>query len=46
LNSCQGIIRDRDQDIIGEKPKCITEHPGFHSVVLNRDVLETAYYVY
>ncbi|XP_064612525.1 P2X purinoceptor 7-like [Liolophura sinensis] len=46
---CQEISRvvDRIELAPGdEKPKCITEHPGFQSVVLDRDVLETAYYVY
>ncbi|XP_064614118.1 uncharacterized protein LOC135477844 [Liolophura sinensis] len=46
---CQEISRvvDRIELAPGdEKPKCITEHPGFQSVVLDTDVLETAYYVY
>ena len=29
-----------------EPPSCITEHPGFHAVCLNRWVLQTACYQY
>ena len=29
-----------------EQPKCITQHPGFHPVCINRWVLQTAWYQY
>lgn len=29
-----------------EEPKCITQHPGFHPVCINRWVLQTAWYQY
>ena len=29
-----------------EKPSCITQHPGFHPVCINRWVLQTAWYQY
>ena len=29
-----------------EQPTCITQHPGFHPVCINRWVLQTAWYQY
>ena len=29
-----------------EEPTCITQHPGFHPVCINRWVLQTAWYQY
>ena len=29
-----------------EQPKCITQHPGFHPVCINRWILQTAWYQY
>ena len=29
-----------------EEPKCITQHPGFHPVCINRWVLQTAWFQY
>ena len=31
---------------LAEPPVCITQHPGFHAVCLNRWVLQTAWYQY
>ena len=31
---------------LAEPPSCITQHPGFHAVCVNRWVLQTAWYQY
>ena len=31
---------------LAEPPVCVTQHPGFHAVCLNRWVLQTAWYQY
>ena len=31
---------------VAEAPVCITKHPGFQAVCLNRWVLQTAWYQY
>lgn len=31
---------------VAEAPVCITQHPGFQAVCLNRWVLQTAWYQY
>ena len=48
---CQeiGVVKNKNMEAVpfGEKPPgCITQHPGFHPVCLNRWVLQTAWYQY
>ena len=40
------IIEDVTSGECHEDPKCLTQHPGFHPVCINRWVLQTSWYQY
>lgn len=40
------VIKKMDEFKENDNLKCITEHPGFKTVCLDKDVLDTAYYQY
>ena len=39
-------IQNKNAEVFGPIPKCITQHPGFIAVCLNKWVLQTARYQY
>ena len=39
-------VINKNDEVVGETPTCITQHPGFSAVCLNIWVLQTAWYQY